>query len=50
MALGMMLPGMVSGFVQNAMGYAGFFITVICLTLPGMILIFFIPLENNQKK
>jgi PAT family beta-lactamase induction signal transducer AmpG len=49
MALGMMLPGMVSGFLQNAMGYAGFFITVICLTLPGMILIFFIPLENNRK-
>ena len=50
MALGMMLPGMVSGYIQNAMGYTGFFITVLCLTLPGMILIFFIPLENNHKK
>jgi len=50
MALGMMLPGMVSGFIQNAMGYTGFFITAICLTLPGMILIFFIPIENKQKK
>jgi PAT family beta-lactamase induction signal transducer AmpG len=50
MALGMMLPGMVSGFIQNAMGYTGFFITVLCLTLPGMILIFFIPIENNKEK
>ncbi len=49
MALGMMLPGMVSGFIQTAMGYTGFFITVLCLTLPGMVLIFFIPLENNKK-
>jgi len=49
MALGMMLPGMISGFLQTAMGYTGFFITVLCLTLPGMALIFFIPLENNKK-
>jgi PAT family beta-lactamase induction signal transducer AmpG len=49
MALGMMLPGMVSGFIQNAMGYTGFFITALCLTLPGMAFIFFIPLENNKK-
>jgi PAT family beta-lactamase induction signal transducer AmpG len=49
MALGMMLPGMVSGFIQNAMGYTGFFITAFCLTVPGMAFIFFIPLENNKK-
>ncbi len=48
MALGMMLPGMFSGVLQSALGYAGFFITVLVLTLPGMALLFFIPLEKNS--
>jgi len=48
MALGMMLPGMVSGFLQEYLGYTKFFIAVLILTLPGMITIFFIPLDNNK--
>lgn len=47
MALGMMLPGMASGFLQNALGYVNFFILVICLTIPGLLVIFFIPLEEK---
>ncbi len=47
MALGMMLPGMVSGFLQNALGYENFFILVICLTLPGLLVLFFIPLDEK---
>ena len=48
MALGMMLPGMLSGVIQSALGYTGFFVTVLVLTIPGMILLFFIPLEDNR--
>ena len=46
MALGMMLPGIVSGIVQNTMGYTAFFITVTVLTIPGMLLIACLPLDN----
>lgn len=38
MALGMMLPGMVSGYIQEYLGYANFFIWVFCATIPGLIL------------
>ena len=37
MALGMMLPGMVSGFVQEALGYDMFFVYVIVCCIPGMV-------------
>jgi len=49
MALGMMLPGMLSGELQAVLGYTGFFMTVLVLTLPGMLLLFFIPLEHNHR-
>ncbi|MDD4004517.1 MAG: MFS transporter [Elusimicrobiaceae bacterium] len=45
MGLGMMLPGMVSGYMQNTLGYAGFFWFVIAVTVPGMLLIPFIPVK-----
>jgi PAT family beta-lactamase induction signal transducer AmpG len=48
MALGMMLPGMLSGVILNALGYTSFFITILVLTIPGMILLFFIPLEEDH--
>ena len=38
MALGMMLPGMASGFIQQYLGYGNFFIWVFVATLPGLIL------------
>jgi PAT family beta-lactamase induction signal transducer AmpG len=38
MALGMMLPGMASGFIQDYLGYANFFIWVFLATIPGLIL------------
>jgi PAT family beta-lactamase induction signal transducer AmpG len=38
MALGMMLPGMLSGFIQKYLGYEHFFIWVIIATIPGLIL------------
>jgi PAT family beta-lactamase induction signal transducer AmpG len=38
MALGMMLPGMLSGYIQQYLGYGNFFIWVFCATIPGIIL------------
>lgn len=50
MALGMMLPGFVSGYLQQAVGYQTFFIIVCFLTIPGMITIPFLPTEKLDKK
>jgi PAT family beta-lactamase induction signal transducer AmpG len=36
MALGMMLPGMVSGAIQEEIGYRAFFLLVLALGLPGL--------------
>ncbi|MGO4773590.1 MFS transporter [Flavobacterium sp. W22_SRS_FK3] len=38
MALGMMLPGMLSGYIQQYLGYQNFFIWVLVATIPGLIL------------
>ncbi len=38
MALGMMIPGMWSGWVADIVGYQHFFVWVICSALPGLIL------------
>lgn len=47
MALGMMLPGLVSGYLQQLVGYQSFFIIVALLTIPGMVTIFFVP-SNDE--
>lgn len=39
MALGMMLPGMVSGWIQEALGYSNFFIWVLFCTIPILFII-----------
>lgn len=38
MALGMMLPGMLSGYIQEYLGYTNFFVWVFLATIPGLIL------------
>ncbi|MBO9586526.1 MAG: MFS transporter [Flavobacterium sp.] len=38
MAMGMMLPGMLSGYIQKYLGYGNFFIWVLIATIPGLIL------------
>jgi PAT family beta-lactamase induction signal transducer AmpG len=38
MALGMMIPGMWSGWVADIVGYKHFFVWVICSTIPGLVL------------
>ena len=47
MALGLMLPGAISGAIQESVGYPVFFILVSLLTIPGMATIFFIPLDEE---
>ncbi len=42
MALGMMLPGMFSGWLQEIIGYKNFFIWVMLCMIPGMIPVFFV--------
>jgi PAT family beta-lactamase induction signal transducer AmpG len=49
MALGMMVPGMLSGYVQLQLGYASFFTLVTVLTIPGMLMIFFLPFEEKAR-
>ena len=39
MALGMMLPGMMSGILQDILGYQTFFIWIIITTIPGILII-----------
>jgi len=45
MALGMMLPGMISGTVKEALGYQHFFIYVILCSVPGLIAIKFLRID-----
>jgi PAT family beta-lactamase induction signal transducer AmpG len=37
MALGMMIPAMVSGWLQEQLGYAHFFLWILLSTIPGFI-------------
>jgi PAT family beta-lactamase induction signal transducer AmpG len=48
MALGMMLPGFLSGWLQIQVGYFWLFVCATALTLPGMATIFFIPLKEGD--
>jgi PAT family beta-lactamase induction signal transducer AmpG len=50
MALGMMIPGMFSGWLQEAIGYQHFFIWVLLATIPGFLLIKYIPLDPEFGK
>jgi MFS transporter, PAT family, beta-lactamase induction signal transducer AmpG len=47
MALGMMLPGMFSGWLQEIIGYRNFFIWVLLSTIPAFIITKFIPLDRT---
>lgn len=45
MALGMMIPGMVSGWIQEMIGYQYFFIWALLATIPAFLITKFIPLD-----
>jgi MFS transporter, PAT family, beta-lactamase induction signal transducer AmpG len=50
MALGMMLPGMMSGWLQESIGYRHFFIWVCLSTVPAFVLTKYIPLDPEFGK
>jgi len=50
MALGMMIPGMISGWIQEIVGYQNFFIWVVIATIPGFILIRYLPISADFGK
>lgn len=47
MALGMMIPGMVSGWIQEQIGYQHFFIWVMLCTIPGFIMAKLIKVDKD---
>ena len=50
MALGMMLPGMWSGWLQDLVGYRHFFVWVILATVPSFVVAALIPLDASFGK
>ncbi|MWB95467.1 MFS transporter [Flavobacterium sp. GA093] len=50
MALGMMLPGMLSGYIQQYLGYGNFFIWVFIATIPGIIISRFLIFPKDYGK
>ncbi len=46
MALGMMLPGMISGYIQELIGYQYFFLWIMICTIPSFIVVKYIKLDN----
>ncbi len=52
MALGMMVPGLVSGYMQEWLGYDGFFIWVVLAALPSLLLLKYIqyPPDYGKKR
>jgi MFS family permease len=51
MAMGMMIPGMLSGYLQEWMGYPGFFVWVVLATIPGFAMAYAVkyPREFGKK-
>jgi PAT family beta-lactamase induction signal transducer AmpG len=45
MALGMMLPGMASGWIQSHLGYAKFFVWVLVAALPSLVVTAFVKID-----
>ena len=50
MALGMMIPGMWSGWLQELIGYQHFFIWVCIATIPGFIITYFLKIDPEFGK
>ncbi len=47
MALGMMIPGMFSGWIQAQLGYQDFFIWVCIATLPSLVAAYFVKIDPS---
>lgn len=49
MALGMMLPGMISGYIQEAEGYPRFFLWVMLCTIPAFIVVRYLRIPEKEQ-
>lgn len=50
MNLGVMLPGMVSGYFSDALGYKAFFIFTMFATIPAFLITYFVPFTYPDEK
>ena len=50
MALGMMLPGMAAGWIQEQLGYQHFFIFIMICTIPTLLLVPFMKIDPEFGK
>lgn len=50
MNLGVMLPGMMSGFIADHLGYRGFFIMVLICVIPALLITWFVPFTYPDQK
>ena len=48
MNLGVMLPGMLSGMVSDALGYRHFFVFVLFCTIPALLITWFVPFRGER--
>jgi PAT family beta-lactamase induction signal transducer AmpG len=48
MALGLIVPGMVSGWIQSRLGYERFFLWVLVSSVPAMIMAKFVPIHGPR--
>jgi len=49
MAAGVLIPGVFSGYLQVNLGYQNYFLMSALAVIPGMLTIFFLPLEDEPK-
>ncbi|WP_336595828.1 MFS transporter, partial [Bacteroides acidifaciens] len=50
MNLGVMFPGMASGYLSDLLGYRNFFIYVLIATIPAFLITYFIPFTYDDSK
>ena len=50
MALGMMIPGMISGWLQESVGYTSFFVIIMIATIPTLLLVPFLKIDPEFGK
>ncbi|MEL5895551.1 MFS transporter [Bacteroides sp. GD17] len=50
MNLGVMLPGTISGFVSDALGYETFFVFTLFATIPAFLITYFVPFTYADEK
>ncbi len=50
MALGLLIPGTLSGYLTTSLGYANFFLVSFIAAVPGIVSIFFLPMDRQGAR